>query len=91
MAYPPNHTFSRPVELHEDKLFSIDRRHNALTVNPVANNFVREVNDGPGNWEMLAEQAAAQAVSGAMPNLAVQARGALIRSSLRGDGRGRWR
>lgn len=88
-----NHHFSKPTELHEDKLFRIDRAHNALTINPHANNYVRDVTDGPGNWQMVTEQAGAQILSSAFPhsNLAVQARGALIRSSLRGDGRPRER
>lgn len=89
-----NHTFSKhdPDSYRADPLFSIDRRHAALTINP-HNSHVKDVTDEPGQWEMVAEQAGAQILSSAFPhsNLALQARAALIRSAMRGDGRARFR
>jgi hypothetical protein len=98
MAYPPAYTFSAPVELREDKLFSVDRKHAALTVNiPAHASHVVTVTDEPGQWTAVAEQAGAQVLSSAWPgsNLALQGQAALIRSALRpasrGGGRDRWR
>jgi len=86
-----NYTFTKPAELHEDKLFSTDRAHNALDFNALANNHVRQVHDEPGQWTQVAEQAGAQVLSSVFPhsNAALQAQSALVRSALRGAGRGR--
>lgn len=95
MAYPPNHTFSKPVELREDKLFTIDRRHNALTINPGANNYVRQVDDTGSPWTSAAELGAATTFGGAPGALGVAVNSAAVRSvlrpSLQGAGRDRWR
>lgn len=100
MAYPANHTFSRPVprdpadEYVHDKLFRIDRRDNALTINPAANNYVRTVsNDAP--WDAVLESAGV-AVLGQLPgSVGLMARAAYVRSALRpasqGEGRARFR
>ena len=100
MAAANPYTISKPVPYHTDPefdhavRFAVDKRDAALM--PVISahaSHVRDVADGPGQWEIVTEQAGAQILSSAFPhsNLALQARGALIRSSLRGDGRGRWR
>ena len=95
MAYPPNHTFSRPVELNKDELFSIDRRHNALVIDPHANNYVRQVDDSESPWTSVAELGAAITFGGAPGAVGVAVNSAAARSVLRpssrGDGRGRWR
>jgi hypothetical protein len=85
-----NHTFSKPVELHEDKLFSVDRRHNALDFNALANNHVRQVDDEPlTNWEMVAQGTAVSVLSGVPGVPSVMLHGAYVRSAVRGGGRGR--
>lgn len=91
MANPPNHTFSKPVELNEDKLFTTDRRHNALTINP-HNSYVRTVTSEPlSDWEMVAQGTAVSVLSGVPGVPSVMLHGAYIRSVMRGEGRGRWR
>jgi hypothetical protein len=96
MAAPANHHFSRPVtadpsdQYAEDKLFRVDRAHNALTINPGANNYVRTVTDDPGSlqWDQ-ALQAVGVAVLGQLPGAAgVAVRAAYIRSALRPAGQG---
>ena len=90
MAHPPNHTFSKPVELHEDKLFTVDRQHNALDFNSRANNYVREVTDKPlTSWEQVAESAAVSVLSGVPGVPSVMLNGAYVRSAMRGHGRRR--
>ena len=99
MSYPPNHKFSRPAGLHEDeqfkeaRLFSIDRRHNALNVNPGANNnFVRTVNDEPlSDWQQVWESAATTILPGVPGVPGATLSGAYVRSAMRGQGRDRWR
>jgi hypothetical protein len=104
MAYPPNHTFSAPVELHLDeawnhaRLFSIDWRHNALDVNTgrISGSHVVTVTDDPGTPWDEALQSAGIAVLGQLPgNVGLMARAAYIRSALRpasqGEGRARFR
>jgi hypothetical protein len=86
---------SRPVELHEDKLFSVDRRHAALIINPHANNYVRDVTDSESPWTSAAEVGAAIIFGGAPGALGVAVNSAAARSvlrpSLQGAGRGRFR
>jgi len=90
------YTFSRPVprdpadEYTEDKLFSIDRRHNALDINLGANNYVVNVSDDI-QWDQALVGAAVSVLSQMPGNLPLQGRAALIRSAMRGDGRGRFR
>jgi hypothetical protein len=94
-----NHTFSAPVELHEDdqfrraRLFGIDRKDNALTINPHANNYVRTVTNDV-QWDE-AIQGAAVSVLSQIPGAALPVRAAYIRSALRpasqAAGRGRFR
>ena len=67
----PNHTFSKPAELAEDPLFSVDRRHAALTINPHANNYVRDVTDSESPWASAAELGAASLFGGAPGALGV--------------------
>ena len=87
-----NHHFSRPVELAGDPLFSIDRRHAALTVN---NNYVKDVTDSGSPWTSVAELGAAITFGGAPGALGVAVNSAAARSvlrpSLQGAGRGRFR
>ena len=91
----PNHTFSKPAELAEDPLFSVDRRHAALTINPHANNYVRDVTDSESPWAAAAELGAASLFGGAPGALGVSVNSAAVRSVLRpagqGAGRDRWR
>ena len=91
----PNHTFSKPAELAEDPLFSVDRRHAALTINPHANNYVRDVTDSESPWTSAAELGAAITFGGAPGALGVAVNSAAARSvlrpSLQGAGRGRFR
>jgi hypothetical protein len=98
MAYPSPYTFSKPVEIHEDdefehaRLFSIDRRHNALDINPGANSYVRTVTNEPlSDWGQIFETAATSVLSGVPGVPSVMLSGARLRSSLRGEGRDRWR
>ena len=89
------YTISRRVELHEDKLFSVDRRHAALIINPHANNYVRTVDDSESPWTSVAELGAAMTFGGAPGSLGVAVNAAAARSvlrpSLQGAGRGRFR
>jgi hypothetical protein len=84
-----NHTFSRPAELREDKLFTIDRRHNALNVNPAGSHVKMVTDDGLSEWEIAAEGTAVSVLSGVPGVPSVMLHGAYIRSALRGGGRGR--
>lgn len=99
-----NYTISRPVprdpagEYTEDKVFAPDRRHNALDVNTgrISGSHVVDVTGGARTqWEQAAELAGAQFAGMMGGDVAITARSALIRSSLRpasqGAGRDRWR
>jgi hypothetical protein len=93
-----NHHFSEPVELHEDKLFTTDRRVNGLDVHAgtISGSHVVDVSDaGDIQWEQAAELAGAQFAALAGRDVALMARTALIRGTLRpagqGAGRDRWR
>jgi len=99
MAANP-YKISRPVprdpaeEFVHDPLFSIDRRHNALDINPRANNYVRVVsNDDP--WRSAIELGAAVTLGRLPEALGVAVNSAAIRSTLRassrGEGRSRFR
>lgn len=91
---PANHTFTKPVEIRRDELFSVDRAHNALVLNPAVNNHVRTV-DNTSPWESAAELGAAELFGRAPGALGVAANSASVRSVLRpagqGAGRGRFR
>ena len=98
MASPPPYTFSRPVDLHHDeefeqaRLFSVDRRHNGLNVNPGANNCVRTVDDiGLSDWDQVYDAAATSLLSGVPGVNGPTLHGAYVRSAMRGQGRDRWR
>jgi hypothetical protein len=90
-----NHTFTRAVprdpseEMVQDKLFRVDRRDNALTINPRANNFVRTVTDEPlSNWEQVFASAATSVLSGVPGVPSVMLNGAYARGALRPSNRG---
>jgi hypothetical protein len=93
-----NYTISRAVprdpasEYTKDELFGTDRRHNALTVNPRANNYVRTVTDNPDDqFDDAVYAAGADLLGQRYP----YARAGFIRRALRpashGAGRDRWR
>lgn len=97
MAYPPNHTFSPPVprdpadEYVHDKLFSINRRDNALNVNPSANNYVHTVaDDSDENLDFIRDQILAGMFS-YVPGVYHQYVRDALRPASRGEGRGRYR
>lgn len=87
-----NYTFTKhdPDRYVTDKLFRVDRRDNALTINPRANNFVRTVTDEPlSNWDAVFASAATSVLSGVPGVASVMLHSAFVRSALRGHGRGR--
>ena len=98
MANAPNHTFSKhdPDMYAEDKLFTVNRRDAALNVNTghISGSNVVVVTDDP-QWRQALELAGVQVLSQMGGNVALQARGAYIRSALRpaslGGGRDRFR
>lgn len=84
-----------PDSYRADPLFKLDKAHNGLTVNiPAHASHVVTVTDGPSQWEQVAELAGTQFL-GHVPGVALAARSAYIRSSLRpasqGSGRDRFR
>lgn len=90
MNKPYTFTKHDPDQYGHDKLFSTDRRHNGLNINPHANNFVKTVTDEPlSNWDAVFASAATSVLSGVpgVPSAALH--GAYVRSAMRGLGRGR--
>jgi hypothetical protein len=95
MAYPPNHTFSAPVEYHQDyewnhaRLFTENRRLNGLNINTgrISGGNVEDIQDDGNQMDDAIEAAAADLLG---PRYGY-ARAGLIRRALRGDGRGRFR
>jgi hypothetical protein len=95
---PANYKISRAVprdpadEYTEDRLFSTDRRHNALEINPRSNNYVRTVTDDPDDQFIDAVYAAGADLLGGQYGYVRQG---LVRRALRpasrAEGRGRWR
>jgi hypothetical protein len=93
------YTISRPVPYQTDPefdhavTFAVDKRDNALV--PVLNasgSYVRTVSNEPlSDWEMVFETAATSVLSGVPGVPSVMLQGARLRSSLRGEGRDRWR
>jgi hypothetical protein len=89
-------TFSNH-ELHPDQaferaeLFTIDRRHNALILNPGMNSYVRTVSDDDDQMNDALRAAGADILGQQYP----YARAGFVRSALRpssrGAGRDRWR
>ena len=99
LARPVN-TFSRPADLHHDeefeqaRLFSVDRRHNGLNVNPGVNNYVRTVDDtGLSDWDQVYDAAATSLLSGVprRPRGCHELHGAYVRSRDARPGPDRWR
>ncbi|HET9081118.1 MAG TPA: hypothetical protein VFO01_11480 [Trebonia sp.] len=99
-----NHTISRPVprdpadEYVHDKLFRMDRRYGGLDVDTgrISGSHVVQVTDDGGiQWTQAAELAGAQFAGLAGGDVAMMARSALVRSTLRpvsgGGGRPRFR
>lgn len=89
-----NHRFTKPAEVVADKLFTTDRAHAALVINP-HNSYVKDVTDSESPWTAAAELGAAMTFGGAPGALGVAVNSAAARSVLRpagqGAGRGRWR
>jgi hypothetical protein len=94
-----NYSISRPAEVQKDELFghavrfAVDKRDNALMpVLNASNSYVRTVTNEPlSDWEQVFETAATAVLSGVPGVPSVMLQGALLRSSLRGEGRDRWR
>ena len=90
-----NHTFSKhdPDSYRADPLFSIDRRHNALTINPNGSHVrvVSNDTDGDDQLDDALRAAGADLLGGQYP----YARAGFVRGALRpasrGAGRGRFR
>jgi hypothetical protein len=84
-------------ELHPDqafehaRLFTIDRRHNALNINPGANNYVRTVSDDDDQMNDALRAAGADLLGQQYPYARAGFVRAALRPSSRGGGRDRWR
>ena len=99
MASPPPYTFSRPVDLHHDeefeqaRLFSVDRRHNGLSVNPgriSGGHVVTVADDSDENVDFIRDQIVA-GMFGYVPGVHQQYVRDALRPASRGQGRDRWR
>jgi hypothetical protein len=87
-----NYTFTKhdPDCYVHGKLFGVDRRDNALTINPHANNYVKTVTEAPlSDWDDVFASAATSILSGVPGVPSVMLHSAYVRSALRGHGRGR--
>jgi len=93
-----SYKISRPAprdpagEFVHDPLFSVDRRHNAVDINPRVNNYVRVVSSDPDEQMLDAVRAVGAHILGPQYPYA---RAGFVRSALRpasrADGRGRFR
>ena len=93
-----NYRITRPAprdpadEYVNDPLFTEDRRHNALEINPRANNYVRTVTDDPDDQFDDAVFAAGADLLGAQyPYARAGFVRRVLRPASRAEGRARWR